>query len=99
MVREVPIIRIDFGKGRVVTRTLHGNILTSVCTPDGLLLDALPGIYTEDGYLSALDRLRVVAGDARTRPADQRDGWARAYHRREAQALKTQQALAALQYV
>jgi hypothetical protein len=98
-VRPVPVVRIDFGNGNVVTRTLHGNILTSVCTPDGLLLDALPGIYTEDGYLIALDRLRVLAGDARTRPADRRDEWAREYHRREAQAHKTSQALAALQYV
>lgn len=98
-VRPVPLVRIDFGNGNVVTRTLHGNILTSICTPDGLLLDALPGIYTEDGYLSALDRLRGLAGDARTRPADRRDEWARAYHRREAQSLKTQQALASLQYV
>jgi hypothetical protein len=88
--RPVPVVRIDFGNGTVVTRTLHGNILTSVCTPDGLLLDALPGVYTEDGYLKALDRLRLVAGAARTRPADQRDEWARAYHRREAQALKIQ---------
>jgi hypothetical protein len=104
-VRPVPVVRIDFGNGNVVTRTLHGNILTSVCTPDGLLLDALPGIYTEDGYLKALDRLRLVAGAARTRPAGQRDWWARVYHRREAHALKNGQAasslegLAALPYV
>jgi len=98
-VRPVPVVRIDFDNGTVVTRTLHGNILTSVCTPDGLLLDALPGIYTEESYLIALDRLRVLAGDARTRPAEQRDRWAREHHRREAQSLKTQQALASLQYV
>lgn len=89
--RPVPVVRIDFGNGNVVTRTLHGNILTSVCTPDGRLLDALPGIYTEDGYLSALDRLRLLAAVARTRPADQRDGWARSYHRAEAKKLQQQQ--------
>ncbi len=98
-VRPVPVVRIDFGDGNVITRTLHGNILTSVCTPDGLLLDALPGIYTEDGYLKALDRLRLVAGAARTRPADQRDGWARAYHRREAEALQNGQVTASLEKV
>ena len=89
--RPVPVVRIDFGDGNVVTRTLHGNILTSVCTPDGRLLDALPGIYTEDGYLKALDRLRLLAAVARTRPADQRDGWARAYHRAEVKKLQQQQ--------
>jgi hypothetical protein len=92
--RPVPVVRIDFGNGNVVTRTLHGNILTSVCTPDGLLLDALPGIYTEDGYLKALDRLRLLGGAARTRPAGQRDEWARAYHRAEAKKLQEQQMLA-----
>jgi hypothetical protein len=93
-VRPVPVVRIDFGNGTVLTRTLHGNILTSVCTPDGLVLDALPGIYTEDGYLKALDRLRLLAGVARTRPAQQGDEWARAYHRAEAKKLHEQETLA-----
>ena len=44
-VRPVPIVRIDFGNGNVLTRTLHGNILTSICTPDGFVVDALPVIY------------------------------------------------------
>jgi hypothetical protein len=92
--RPVPVVRIDFGNGNVVTRTLHGNILTSVCTPDGLLLDALPGIYTADAYLTALGRLRVVAGVARTRPAAERDEWARAYHRAEARRLQEQEVAA-----
>ena len=96
-VRPVPVVRIDFGNGNVVTRTLHGNILTSVCTPDGLLLDALPGIYTEDGYANALDRLRLLAGVARTRPAGQRDEWARAYHRDETKKLREQETLARIE--
>jgi hypothetical protein len=93
-VRPVPVVRIDFGNGTVVTRTLHGNILTSVCTPDGLLLDALPGVYTEDGYLQALDRIRLAAGAAPARPAEGRDEWARAYHREEARAIRNKQRLA-----
>jgi hypothetical protein len=94
-VRPVPLVRIDFGNGNVVTRTLHGNILTSVCTPDGLLLDALPGIYTADGYLKALEQLRLLAGVARTRPAGRRDEWARAYHRGEAKRLQEEQEMLA----
>ena len=39
-VRPVPLVHIDFGNGQVLTRTLHGNILTSVCTAEGLVLDA-----------------------------------------------------------
>ncbi len=44
-VRPVPLVRIDFGNGHVVTRTLHGNIATFVCNADGHVLDILPGIY------------------------------------------------------
>jgi hypothetical protein len=87
-VRPVPIIRIDFGNGTVLTRTLHGNILTSVCTADGLVLDALPGIYSEDVYLDRLDQLRLLARYAETQPAAAaRTARLRAYHRGQAEAL------------
>ncbi|HEY7152987.1 MAG TPA: hypothetical protein VH575_03410 [Gemmataceae bacterium] len=87
-VRPVPIVRIDFGDGNVLTRTLHGNILTSICTPDGLLVDALPGIYTESAYLDRLNVLCAVAKNAQARPEARRDFLVRAYHRGRAQALK-----------
>jgi hypothetical protein len=87
-VRPVPIVRIDFGNGKVLTRTLHGNILTSVCTTDGLVVDALPGIYTESEYLAQLGILCVVAKNAQARPIVKRDVLVRAYHRGQAQALK-----------
>ncbi len=87
-VRPVPIVRIDFGDGNVLTRTLHGNILTSICTPDGLVVDALPGIYTEAEYLTQLNLLCAVAKNAQARPAARRDLLVRAYHRGQAQALK-----------
>jgi hypothetical protein len=85
MVREAPLVRIDFGNGTVVTRTLHGNILTSVCTADGRLLDALPGIYEPAAYLDRLDQLRLLAKACRAQ-RDQ-DGWVRAYHKSAAAAL------------
>jgi hypothetical protein len=87
-VRPVPIVRIDFGDGNVLTRTLHGNILTSICTPDGLLVDALPGIYTESAYLDRLNMLCAVAKNAQAQPEARRDVLVRAYHRGQAQALK-----------
>ncbi len=91
MVREVPIVRIDFGKGNVVTRTLHGNILTSVCTADGQLLDALPGIYEPAAYLEQLDQLRLLARAFQRRPAGERDRWLRSYHEQAAAAIRANQ--------
>lgn len=61
MVRPVPTIRIDFGNDTVVTRTLHGNIATYVCTPGGQVLDVLPGIYSPGAYLQCLDQFRKLA--------------------------------------
>jgi hypothetical protein len=60
-VRPVPIVRIDFGNGTVLTRTLNGNIATSVCTRDGDVLDVLPGIYQPETYLEQLDQFRLLA--------------------------------------
>lgn len=92
-VRPVPIVRIDFGNGNVLTRTLHGNILTSICTSDGVLVDALPGIYREAEYLSRLDLLCGVAKNAQlvtafTNDRERLDVLIRAYHRGRAQAIK-----------
>jgi hypothetical protein len=87
-VRPVPVVRIDFGNGTVLTRTLHGNILTSVCTAEGLVLDALPGIYAPGAYVNALNQLRLLARYTHNLPADRRAAWVRDYHRRQAEALR-----------
>jgi hypothetical protein len=73
-VRPVPIVHIDFGHGTVLTRTLHGNILTSVCDSEGHILDALPGIYAEKEYLHQLDQLRLLARYVGAQPAGQARG-------------------------
>jgi hypothetical protein len=90
-VRPVPIVHIDFGNGTVLTRTLHGNILTSVCDADGHVLDALPGIYAEKEYLHQLGQLRLLARYIRNQSAGKRAETLRAYHQRQAEALKNNQ--------
>jgi hypothetical protein len=90
-VRPVPIVHVDFGNGTVLTRTLHGNILTSVCDADGQLLDALPGIYAEKEYLRQLEQLSLLARYIRIQPTDKRAETLRAYHQRQAEALKKNQ--------
>ena len=91
MVREVPILRIDFGHGNVLTRTLHGNILTSVCTADGKTLDSLPGIYNPTAYLDQLDQFRLLAQNVNRVAATGRDAWVRAYHQRQAERIAKNQ--------
>lgn len=56
-VRPVPTITLDFGNGQKVTRTLHGNIATYVCTADGSIIDVIPGVYEPQAYLRQLKKL------------------------------------------
>jgi hypothetical protein len=90
-VRPVPVVRIDFGGGHILTRTLHGNILTSVCDADGRLLDALPGIYAADVYLDRLNQLRLLARYAQSFTGEERAAKFRDYHQRQADALQKQE--------
>jgi len=63
-VRPAAIVRVDFGNGRIVTRTLNGNVATYICMPDGHVLDVLPGIYDPDTYLSQLRQGELFFGRA-----------------------------------
>lgn len=90
-VRPVPIVRIDFGNGHALTRTLHGNIASYVCTADGLVLDVLPGIYTPEGYQDALQDLALLARQCQRRDSAARAALVRSYHERLAVALRNGQ--------
>jgi hypothetical protein len=89
-VRPVPLVRIDFGHQVVLTRTLNGNIATSVCNADGQVLDILPGIYTPDVYLDRLNQLRLLANYVGQVQSDKRQARVREYHRDQADALAHQ---------
>jgi hypothetical protein len=98
MVRPVPLVRIDFGGGNVLTRTLHGNIASYVCTADGCVVDILPGIYTADVYTASLSQVRTVAaslGSDRDNPPARRLNRLQQYHQEEAAALRNNQPRAA----
>jgi hypothetical protein len=88
MVRPVPVVRIDFGNNQVVTRTLHGNIATSVCTAEGEVLDILPGIYTPQAYVECLNQFRLLANYVDQQGKAMRAIRARQYHEIQAEALK-----------
>lgn len=59
-VRPVPVVTIDFGNGERITRTLHGNISTSVCDPTGRVLDVLPGLYSPGEYRRQLEQFALL---------------------------------------
>jgi hypothetical protein len=88
MVREVPIVRIDFGNGRIVTRTLHGNVASYICTAAGQVADILPGIYTPAAFRTALLTPQTLATAMNRLDAGPRLTRFRDYHREKAQALR-----------
>jgi len=92
-VRPVPQVTIDFGNGKVVHRTLHGNVATYVCAADGRVLDVLPGIYEPKTYLARLKELqnlhRYVREDRFGRLGDAIiEHKFQSYHRTQAAALQ-----------
>lgn len=52
--RPVPKITIDFGDGRKIERTITGNSLHYVMTPDGEVIDAIPGLYGPGKFLDLI---------------------------------------------
>jgi hypothetical protein len=53
-VRPVPIVTIDFGNGKRVTRPLTGNSLHLVLDPAGRPVDALPGLVSPEVFATQL---------------------------------------------
>jgi hypothetical protein len=92
MVRPVPLVRVDFGNGNVVTRTLHGNIAGYVCAADGQVVDIVPGIYTPPAYQAALEPIRRLAVDVARLERGERPNRLRDYHQRQAAHLRNQPA-------
>jgi hypothetical protein len=51
MVRAVPKVEIDLGDGKKIKRTVRGNAVMYLCTPDGKVMDAFPGVYTPEDFM------------------------------------------------
>jgi hypothetical protein len=91
-VRPVPLVRIDFGNGTVLTRTLHGNIASYVCASDGQVLDILPGIYAPAAYVERLNQLRLLANYVDQQGTGHRLARLKTYHDGQRAALAKNQA-------
>lgn len=49
-VRPAPRITIDFGDGRKIERTITGNSIHYILDESGLVIDALPGLYSPKAF-------------------------------------------------
>jgi hypothetical protein len=87
-VRDVPIVTIDFGGDNIVTRTLRGNIATYICSPDGGVLDILPGIYDRLTYLDQILQLNMLANYLRDSKSKDKPGLLREYHSKQSDRIK-----------
>lgn len=54
-VRPVPKVTIDFGDGRVLERTLAGNVATWILTRSGRAIDLVPGVLAALQYRQELE--------------------------------------------
>ena len=90
-VRPVPRITIDFGDGRKIQQTITGNSAHYLLSPDGAVLDALPGLYSPSAFREQL----VQWIDLNRRMAGRRDtaDVLRRFHRDRLAAAKAQLAL------
>ena len=59
-VRPAPRVTIDFGDGRKIERTLTGNSIHYLLDDSGAILDALPGLYSPQGFLKYLAQAEKV---------------------------------------
>lgn len=59
--RPVPVVTIDFGDGRKVTRTITGNSIHYVLDETGKVIDALPGLYGPEAFLETLKPALALA--------------------------------------
>jgi hypothetical protein len=64
-VGPVPKVTIELGDGRVIKRTLGGNVVTYLLSSEGNVYDAFPGVYTPEHYLSEiLNTMEAIKSDS-----------------------------------
>jgi len=80
-VRPVPRVTIDFGDGRKLERTLTGNSIHYVLSPDGEVVDALPGLYGAKAFLRGLQQAEALNQSSAAKPIAERHALLTAYHR------------------
>jgi len=80
-VRPVPKVTIDFGDGRKLERTLTGNSIHYILTPDGEVVEALPGLYGPKAFLQKISDGVSLARRVAAMSPTERNAALTAYHR------------------
>jgi len=80
-VRPVPKITIDFGDGRKIQQTITGNSAHFLLSPDGAVLDALPGMYSPGEFRAQLVKWTEL--NRRIAGRDDADAVLRQYHQQQ----------------
>lgn len=89
-VRDVPIVTIELGGGRVIRQTITGNSVHYLLDADGRPLDALPGLYSPAAFRDHLENW-VWLTDNLLRRADRIEAL-RGYHQTQFVASSTRAA-------
>ncbi len=89
-VRPVPLVTVDFGDGRTLERTLTGNSIHYVLSPDGKPIEALPGLYGPGAFLRQLQQAEQAVMDYTATPEAERGSFLQEYHQQRLNALQQQ---------
>lgn len=79
-VRPVPTVTIDFGDGRVLTRTLTGNSIHYVVAADGTPIEAIPGLYGPGAFMKQLQQAQELHASYTKLPKEERAQFLQAWH-------------------
>jgi hypothetical protein len=79
-VRPAPRITVDFGDGRKLERTITGNSIHYVLTPDGQPIEAIPGLYGPDAFRAQLQAAKSLATEYAATAIAERPAFLRKYH-------------------
>lgn len=80
--RQAPRMTVDFGDGRRLVTTVTGNSVHYFISADGMVVDALPGLYSPEKFLDYLRSISSLAGST-----DDQAGAAAAYRKQTRTAL------------
>jgi hypothetical protein len=88
--RPAPRITVDFGDGRKIERTVTGNSIHYVLDADGIVIDALPGLFTAETFGALLQQAAKTADEAARLAPDERPAFYVNRHHEALAALEAQ---------